>query len=135
VPLALWIWRQYPTEIEADLLERGTDIADWHQGTRHPRGWLVLSSRRLLVLLAHLPERSAFKTALRDGDWPIDTQIAAETHKELAEFHAGHRPEGEREYSAFISPVQNRKRYAEIEAEAEFGAQQLDVLYDQLGWS
>jgi len=133
--MALWIWRQYPTEIEADLLARGIDIADWHQGTRHPRGWLTLSSRRLLGLIENLPELSAFKTALRDGDWPTDTQILAEMHKELANFHAGHRPEGEREYSTFVSPVEHRKRYAEQMAEAEFGAQQLDVLYDQLGWS
>lgn len=35
-----------------------------------------MSSRRLLVLLDHLPEDSAFKTAIREGDWSFEQYIS-----------------------------------------------------------
>ena len=54
---------------------RGVDIFDWHQGK--------MSSRRLLILLEHLPEDSAFKTAYRDGDWPLQSQLATGALNEL----------------------------------------------------
>jgi hypothetical protein len=55
--------RQFPREIEGDLLLRGIDIADWHQGK--------MSSRRLLVLVETiaLNEDSAFCRERRDQDW------------------------------------------------------------------
>lgn len=61
--------REYATEIEADLAFRGIDIADWHRGD--------MSSRRLIALLRHLPEDSAFKRATREGDWTFQEYMQA----------------------------------------------------------
>lgn len=36
-----------------------------------------MSSRRLLTLLQHLPDDSAFKRATREGDWTFDEYIRA----------------------------------------------------------
>ncbi len=67
--------RQFPREIEADLLFRGIDIADWHQGR--------MSSRRLLVLIDALPDDSAFWRERRDGDWSAQEYINAAVVNEL----------------------------------------------------
>jgi len=69
------IVRLYPNEIEADLAFRGIDIADWHRGD--------MSSRKLIALLEHLPDDSAFKRAHRDGDWGFDEYISAGIVNEL----------------------------------------------------
>jgi hypothetical protein len=53
--------RNFPREIEADLLFRGVDIHDWHRGK--------MSSRRLLALIDALPDDSAYWRERRDGDW------------------------------------------------------------------
>ncbi|TDH48488.1 hypothetical protein E2F47_23515 [Mycobacterium eburneum] len=42
-----------------------------------------MSSRRLLVLIRYLPESSAFKTALRDGDWSLQEQLVTGALNEL----------------------------------------------------
>ena len=42
-----------------------------------------MSSRRLLILLEHLPEDSAFKIAYREGDWPLQSQLATGTLNEI----------------------------------------------------
>lgn len=47
---------------------RGIDIADWHT-FRHKRGLPVLSSRRLLHILAGLDADSNYKRVARDGDY------------------------------------------------------------------
>lgn len=53
---ALKIWRLYPTQIESGLsLFTRHDIGEWFRGE--------LSSRKLLVLLEELPEKSRFKEA------------------------------------------------------------------------
>ena len=67
--------RQFPREIEADLLFRGIDIADWHQGR--------MSSRRLLCLLDALPDDTAYWRERRDGDWSAREYINAAIVNEL----------------------------------------------------
>ena len=67
--------RQFPREIEADLLFRGIDIADWHQGR--------MSSRRLMCLIDALPDDSAYWKERRDGDWSATEYINAAIVNEL----------------------------------------------------
>lgn len=42
-----------------------------------------MSSRRLLVLVTKLPETSAFKTAAREHDWPLQAQLQTATVNEI----------------------------------------------------
>lgn len=68
--------RQFPREIEADLLFRGIDIGDWHRGK--------MSSRRLLCLIDALPEDdTAYWRERRDGDWSAREYINAAIVNEL----------------------------------------------------
>lgn len=82
--------RQFPREIEADLLFRGIDIGDWHQGR--------MSSRRLLCLVEALPHDSAYWRERNDGDWTEEEYINAAVVNELrlmradnAAIHAKHK--------------------------------------------
>lgn len=63
--------RLYPKEIEVDLLFRGIDIEDWHQGR--------MSSRRLLNLIEVLDadEDSALAREHRDQDWSLKQYLEA----------------------------------------------------------
>src|SRR6516164_769662 len=72
--------RQFPREIEADLLFRGIDIHDWHQGR--------MSSRRLLCLIDALPDDSAYWKERRDGDWDDRMYLAAAQVNELRRLRA-----------------------------------------------
>lgn len=85
--------------------------------------------------MEHLPERSAYKTALRGGDWPEDSEMLAAVHNSLAEFHAGHRAEDDRDFQVFLSPVERVKRHEEAVAEAEADSNALDAVFDQIGFS
>src|SRR6478609_9292589 len=67
--------RQFPLQIEADLLFKGIDIADWHQGK--------MSSRRLLCLIAALDDDSAYWRERRDGDWSVKEYLDAAMVNEL----------------------------------------------------
>ena len=70
--------RQFPREIEADLLFRGIDIGDWHRGG--------MSSRRLLCLIDALeadPDKSAYCKERRDGDWSVKEYLEAAMVNEL----------------------------------------------------
>lgn len=128
---AVLAWRQHPTEIEADLGDRGYDILDWHAGRAR------LSSRRLLVLLKEAPERGPYKTALRGGRWPDLETMIAKLHEEFAAFRASHYVDTENEYTPnrFVDPSE-REQILRDEAEAEaFIADAQDDLLDQLGWS
>lgn len=90
-------WSQYPTEIEADLSDRGHNIMDWHRG--------VMSSRRLLVLLRHAPESGPYDKALRGGRQARSERVAEEHFNETARlrasFHAAHGGE-DAAYEPFI---------------------------------
>lgn len=63
--------RQFPREIEADLLCRGIDIHDWHQGK--------MSSRRLLILIDKIDSDpdSMYSRERRDGDWSEEEYLRA----------------------------------------------------------
>lgn len=65
----------FPKEIEVDLLRDGFDIHDWHRGT--------MSSRRLLLLIDTLHDKSEFRRALRKGDWSDEEYINAGVLNEL----------------------------------------------------
>lgn len=96
--------RQFPREIEADLLFRGIDIADWHQGR--------MSSRRLMCLIDALPDDSAYWKERRDGDWSAKEYIEAAIVNELrllradqAAIHA----DNKMDVSLVESPYQRKK--------------------------
>ena len=42
-----------------------------------------MSDRRLLVLIKHLPEDSAFKLAFRGYDWPLEAKLATGAWNEI----------------------------------------------------
>jgi hypothetical protein len=137
---AVAIWRQWPTEIESDLLPKA-DIHDWHRGTRDEYGVLKLSSRRLLVLLEFLPEESAFKTAAeRDGGWTLHQLIASETHNELARlrasYHAVHGgEEAVYEPHEFLDPSIDRLREKAAQSEDQEFEEATHELHAELGFS
>lgn len=57
----------FPEEIEADLAYRGLDVGDWWRGD--------MSSRRLVILVKHLPDDSATKRAMAEDPWPLMTHL------------------------------------------------------------
>ncbi len=71
-------WRKYPTEIAYDLsVVHHRHIGEWHRGE--------MSSRELIELIEPLPCcTSAFKIALRGGDWCIHEYTAARAANEAA---------------------------------------------------
>jgi len=82
--------RNFPTQIEADLLFRGVDVHDWHRG--------LLSSRRLCALIDSLPDDSAYARERRDGDWSFGQYVDVAVVNELrllradnAAIHASHK--------------------------------------------
>lgn len=84
---ALWLWRQFPRQIASDLSQfHQRRITEWHEGT--------MSSYELLELLEWMPERGAFKTCLRGGEYDEDQltwrHIASELARLRASFHAAH---------------------------------------------
>ena len=130
----LRVLRDYPTQIESDLLDKGLEIGDWYQQTRDEHGRLKLSSRRLLdVVIPNLPERSAFNTALREGDWPEDTQILAKIHEEIAGDNASKR--GERSFTSFVSPKDRLDRYIEQQEESLSRQDDDELFYSDMGFS
>lgn len=123
------MWRQYPTEIEAELADRGYDILDWHRGR--------MSSRRLLVLLKHARETGPYMQALRDGGWPPVTKILAEVHKELALYRASKYAGGDNEYAPliFVDPVTVKREAEEAAAADEFREKVQTRVFGKLGWT
>lgn len=89
-PLLVELWKRYAGAIESDLLGLGLNIADWHQDTRDEHGRPKLSSRRMLVVLEHLSEDSAFKTALRGGRQSRATRVREETLNEALRLRASY---------------------------------------------
>lgn len=126
--------RDYPTQIESDLLDKGLEIGDWYQQTRDEHGRLKLSSRRLLdAVIPNLGERSAFNTALREGDWPEDTQILAKIHEEIAGDNASKR--GERSFTTFVSVKERRERYISEHEESLSRQDDDELFYSDMGFS
>ena len=99
-----------PTQSEADLEFRKIDIGAWHRLDMNTNGIPVLSSRKLLVLLEHLPDTSEFKTAAeRGGDWTIHQHMQKVIANELLYLRAGyHAVHGGESYTPtlFESPLE-----------------------------
>lgn len=122
------MWRQHPTEIEAELADRGHNIMDWHRG--------VMSSRKLLVLLRHPRENGPYMAALRDGGWSTQTKMLAEIHKELALYRASKYAGGENEYSpmVFVDPLEAKQQAEEAEQVSVFREEAETDVFTGLGW-
>lgn len=125
--------KTYPLEIESDLSRyHRADVADWHRG--------AMSSRRLLALLEHLPDESAFKQALRDGGFSRAERMAAETHNEVARLRASYHAvnggaDAAYEPFEFVDPRVERLREQHEADELEELEQAQRDLYADLGWS
>jgi hypothetical protein len=112
----------FPTQIEADLaLHYGCSIGDWHRGT--------MSSRRLLVLLDGLPDRSRFKGAVRgrpfnvDYDWAPEEYRAAAVARQQAPLNKdGDLTVTRKVYEAYFSPVERTILEARQQADSEMAA-------------
>jgi hypothetical protein len=102
--------------VESDLLVRGLDVADWWNLSRREDGTLKLSSRRLLAVLKHLPQDSAFMRALRE-DWTDEEYaffgILNEMRYWRADFHSVHGQEFEP--TIVHSPAQRRESLEDFE--------------------
>jgi hypothetical protein len=113
---AVAVWRQFPTEIESALLDRGLEIADWHQGIRDEHGRLKLSSRRLVGWVkTHMDIVAAEHSAL-NGDWALDRHLMARlvnvSDSLLEAYYMSHSTEDKPStYKAFmwLSPAQQRE--------------------------
>jgi len=95
--------RQFPREIEADLLFRGIDIHDWHQGR--------MSSRRLLCLIDALPDDSAYWKERRDGDWDDRMYLLAAQVNEMRRLRADQaaiHADVKMDVDPVVSPAQER---------------------------
>jgi hypothetical protein len=112
---ALWVWRQYPRQIASDLSQyHHRRIAEWHRGD--------MSSYELLELLEFMPDRGAFKKAVRGNEWSEEEAIWAQVANELAILRAVQAPKvkGERYGSRlWFSPAKLREMAAEAEEQEE----------------
>lgn len=132
--MVLRVLRDYSTEVESDLLDKGLEIGDWYQQTRDDHGRLKLSSRRLLdAVLPNLPELSAVNTALREGDWPEQTQILAKIHEEIAGDNASKREQ--KEFTTFLSPKERLARYIDEHEESLARQDDEEMFYSDMGFS
>lgn len=107
---AIAVWRQYPTAIEAELADRGHDIADWHRGR--------MSSRQLLTLLRHPRRDGAYEAALLDNEWPLWMLMIKEIHKEIALDRASKYVGTQYEYEPMVFQSVS-ERIAALEAEGD----------------
>jgi len=104
------------------------DIGLWHRLAINPdTGGPYLSSRRLLVILEGLPEKSRFKTALRDGRWPswqrMLAELANEAYRFRSSFQAANSEEGKAWFDTtdveFVDPVDRAERARRDAADVE----------------
>jgi hypothetical protein len=124
------VWRQEPTAVEAELIDRNLDVLDWHTGR--------MSSRRLLALLEHPRSTdSPYARAMRDGQWPEWMQMLKELHKESALYRASWYvgKKGEYRPQIFLDPVERKERFAEAQENAELQSEVEDELFGSIGWS
>ena len=84
-------------------------MTDWFRGE--------MSSRWLWVRLQHLPETSAFKTAVREGDWDTDRyllmHIANELKASRADFAAANGTKTKPQW--LVSPRQQQEKADETQ--------------------
>jgi hypothetical protein len=129
----------YATEIESDLLP-GIDIHDWHRGTLDRFGGLKLSSRRLLVLLAELPEAGAYKTALRGGYISEGELVPREIYNELARLRASYYAvnggkDAAYEPFQFVEPMAAIQRAMDEAAEDEEAQEDTEAMFGDMGFT
>jgi hypothetical protein len=142
---AIWIWRQFPRQIAADLRRHyQLHIKHWHRGDRGADGDLILSSYDLLELIEGLPpDDSAFKAAAeRGGRWPVWQQMLAEVANEGYRLRAAyHAVNGGAEAAfnpaefAFIDPVQREWLKRAEQAAEQQQQQSITALESEWGFS
>lgn len=140
-PIAISLWRSFAGPIEADLADRGFDIADWHQATRDRDGRLKLSSRKLLVLLEHSRDESAFAGhAVRGGRQSRTQRVREELINELMRLRASYEAvasRGEVRWDpsdfAWLDPVDEKARAERLAAEQAEAEASAENLYADMG--
>lgn len=108
--------RQFAKEIEADLLFRGLDVFDWHQGR--------MSSRRLLLLIDMLErdEDSCLSREWRDQDWSLKQYLDAAIVNELRRLRADQaaiHAQFSMDVDSVDSPAQRRESEADARRHAD----------------
>ena len=89
----------------------------------------MLSSRRLLTLLEHIPETG--------GRWPVGLRIAKDIHKEVALHRAALYVGGPNEYvpDIHLDPQEARDMVAQAAAEEQAVREATDELFDHIGFT
>jgi hypothetical protein len=103
---------------------------DWHRG--------VMSSRRLLVLIKHLPQDGDYKLETESTTgWPELTEILAAIHEEIASDNVSKRtePGTTAMVTTFVPPKDRLARVLEAIAEAEAREAEEEQLYSDMGFS
>ena len=130
--IALW-----GRQIEADLYMRGIDIGWWHRWTLTNEGVPRLSSRRLLLLLDELGEDTAYKSVLRDGQWPVWQRMLKHLTNETSLNRASKYAGGDNAYPPllFIDPVEQQEQFEQEQAEKQLSEAVEDDLSRRWRWS
>lgn len=130
--IALW-----GRQIEADLFVRGIDIGWWHRYTLTDEGVPRLSSRRLLIVLDELGENTAYKTVLRDGQWPLWQRMLKTVANETSLHRACLYADGDNAYAPmlFVDPIQQAKQWKLQQAEMELAEAVDEDLSRRWKWS
>lgn len=121
VRVALMHWRSFPTEIASDLSTfHRRHIREWHQGS--------MTSRELVDdILPFLPDRSAYKTAMRRGDWTDDQYRQARIGQEIAYSRADN-SDYMPDTDIFLSPLQLHMKHAVDRYQLQAHQRNLDQL-------
>jgi len=103
-------------------------------------GALTLSSRRLLVLLANLPENGAYKTALRGGYLSTAELVPQEIYNELARLRASYYAVNGGEESVyepfqFIEPMARVQQMIDDAAEDEEQLEDTETMFGDMGFT
>lgn len=133
-------WAMYPTEIEADFAHwyPNVDLGAWHRGDLDDQGQRVLSSRRLLVLLAGLRPTSLYKTSQRGGYLSEAELVVYETYNEIALLRASYYAAkgGEESFYEpfrFVDPVVRVEKAIEEAMRGEETVDASEQLYGDMG--
>lgn len=101
-----------------------------------------MSSRRLLIVLQHLPDESAFKTAVRGGRQTRAQRIHEEIFNEALRLRASYETiasHGQVSWDAadfaWLDPVDARERAEQIAAEDEEEHAASEDFYSDLGFT
>lgn len=130
----------FPTEVECDFARYypNEDLGAWHRGELDNNGRLVLSSRRLVVLLGGLEAKSNYKTSQRGGYLSELELVAYETYNEISKLRASYYAVKGGEDSAyepfeFIDPVVRIERAIAEEFRDEDTFDASEQLYGDMG--